>query len=442
MKGRALRWLVVVLAIAAMVLVACEDEEEAAPAEGETPTGEIGSVNVLGIWGAEELTSFEAMVAPWEDDTGGSVDFTGTRNITADLTLRVEGGNPPDVAIPAEIGLFQEFARDGKLTPLSECPGLEDKIKAEYPEGFIDLGTVDGVLYGFFMKADSKGTIWYNPNEFADMGWEPLTADSSFDDLVSLSDAILAEGMAPWSMGMESAEASGWPGTDWIQQILLNEYGADVYDGLIDGSIAFTDDQVKGAWEMFGQIALGEGYVVQGGADGINATNFQDSSYPPFESPPTAAMLYLGGFAAGFIQDQFPDAVAGEDFDFFPFPGGAVTGGANIVYAFNSDSATCSLLEHLASADGQQIWVDQGGFTSVNKEVSLDAYPDAVARALAEQLTEATLFRFDLDDAIGGALQQAYFVGVTEYLANPDDLDDILAGIEASRGEEVEEEGE
>lgn len=438
MKGRALRWLVVVLAISAMVLIACEDEEEAAPAEGETPTGEIGSVNVLGIWGAEELTSFEAMVAPWEDDTGGSVDFTGTRNITADLTLRVEGGNPPDVAIPAEIGLFQEFARDGKLTPLSECPGLEDKVKAEYPEGFIDLGTVDGVLYGFFMKADSKGTIWYNPKEFADMGWEPLTADSSFDDFVSLSDAILAEGMAPWSIGMESAESSGWPGTDWIQQILLNEYGTDVYDGMIDGSIALSDDQMKGAWEMFGQIALADGYVTQGGADGINATNFQDSSYPPFESPPTAAMVYLGGFASGFIQDQFPDAVPGEDFDFFPFPGGAVTGGANIVYAFNSDPTTCSFLEYLASADGQRIWVDEGGFTSLNKNVSLDAYPDAVARALAEQLTEAEVFRFDLDDAIGGALQQAYFVGVTEYLANPDDLDDILADIEASRGEEGE----
>jgi alpha-glucoside transport system substrate-binding protein len=144
-------------------------------------------------------------------------------------------------------------------------------------------------------------------------------------------------------------------------------------------------------------------------------------------------MNYLGGFASGFITDQFPEAVPEEDFDFFPFPGGAVTGGANIVYAFNDDDATCSFLEHLASAEAQQIWVGLGGFTSVNTGVSLDAYPDPIARAQAEQLTQAEVFRFDLDDAIGGGLQTAFFTGVTDYLADPDSLDAILEGIEAAR---------
>jgi len=414
-----------ITAFAGLAFVACGGGEE----EG----AQIGSVDVLGIWGDEEAVSFEAMVAPWETDTGGTMDFTGTRDITTLLTTRVEGGNPPDVAIPAEVGRFLEFAQEGKLTPLSACDGLEEAVKANYPQGFIDLGTVDGTLYAFFMKADTKGTIWYNPKFFADNGYEPLTADSSWDDLIALSDQILADGTPPWSIGVESAEASGWPGTDWIQQILLNEAGGDVYDGIIDGSIPFTDSRMKDAWEKFGEVALTDGYTVQGGAVGINATNFVDSSYPPFETPPTAAMVYLGGFASGFIADQFPDAVAGEDFDFFPFPGGAVTGGANIVYAFNADDTTCSFLNHLASAEAQRIWVDRGGFTSVNSQVSLDSYPDPVARAQAEQLATAEVFRFDLDDAIGGALQLAEFAGVTEYLTSPEDLDSILSGIEAAR---------
>ena len=414
-----------ITAFAGIAFVACGDDEEEGP--------QIGTVDVLGIWGDEELVSFEAMVDPWELDKGGSMEFTGTRDITTVLTTRVEGGNPPDVAIPAEVGRFLQFAGEGKLTPLSDCSGLEDTVRANYPEGFIDLGTVDGVLYGFFMKADTKGTIWYNPKFFADNGYEPLTVDSTFDDLIALSDQILADGTPPWSIGVESAEASGWPGTDLIQQILLNEAGGAVYDGVIDGSIPFTDSQVKDAWEKFGEIALTEGYTVQEGAEGINATNFIDSTYPPFESPPEAAMVYLGGFASGFIADQFPDAVAGEDFDFFPFPGGGVTGGANIVYAFNDDATTCSFLNYLASAEAQRVWVDGGGFTSVNSQVSLDSYPNVVARAQAEQLAGAELFRFDLDDAIGGALQLAEFAGVTEYLTSPDDLDSILSGIEASR---------
>ncbi len=434
--------------LAGAALIGCGDDDDddaatatqvaatatAAPATpvAGTPAPSLGTADVLGLWGEEELTSFEAMVAPWKDATGGSMDFTGTRDITAILTTRVEGNNPPDIAIPAEVGLFRQFVAEGKVVPLSAC-GLDADVSANYPQGFIDLGSVDGTLYGFFMKADTKGTIWYNPKLFEANGWDPLTESSDFDDLVALTDQIRESGTAPWSIGVESGGASGWPGTDWIQQILLNVAGAAVYDGVIDGSVPFTDERVKDAWEKFGQMALTAGNTAQGGATGINATGFIEATYPPFEEEPGAAMVYLGGFASGFITDQFPDAVPGEDFDFFPFPGGGVTGGANIVYAFNDDETTCSLMQHLASAAGQSVWVGRGGFTSVNGQVDISAYPDPIAQAQARQLSEAKVFRFDLDDAIGGELQAAFFVGVTEYLANPGDLDDILANIEAVR---------
>jgi alpha-glucoside transport system substrate-binding protein len=404
----------------------------ATPTATASPVAALRDVNVLGIWGGGELESWEAMIAPWTERTGGRMKFVGTRDVTALLTTRIAAGDPPDVATPAEVGLFRQFARDGELVPLSQL-GIEEMVRARYPQGFIDLGTVDGELYGFFMKADTKGTVWYNPKLFAANGWEPLTAISTFADLTALSQQIADSGLAPWSVGVESGGASGWPGTDWIQQILLNQQGGAVYDGVIDGSIPFSDPRVKDAWEKFGEIALTSGWTVQEGATGVNATGFIESTYPPFEDPPGAAMVYLGGFAAGFIAEQFPDAVAGEDYDFFPFPGGGVTGGANIVYAFNAEPTTASFMEYVASGDAQRVWVDRGGFTSVNQDVALDAYPDLVSRKLAEQLTQTELFRFDLDDAIGGATQQAFFAGVTEYLANPEDLDDILAQIEAAR---------
>ena len=441
-KNRLLIAIGILMAVLAVGAVACGDDDDDDD-DGVTNGGESldgASVDVLGIWGDDELTSFEALVAPWATATGGEMAFVGDREITAILNTRIEGGNPPDVALPAEVGLFQTFAREGLLTPLSSCSGLEDVVRDNYPQGFIDLGTVDGTLYGFFMKADTKATIWYNPGFFSENGYEPLTADASFDDLTGLSDDILADGVvAPWSNGQFANGGTGFPGTDTIQQILLNEAGGDVYDGVIDGSVPFTDAAMVDAWSKFGELALTEGYVDQGGAEGINATPFADATFPPFEDTPTAAMNHLGGFGSGFIAEQFPEAVAGDDYDFFPWPGGAVTGGAAIAYAFNDDAATCSLMSHLASAEAQQVWVDRGGFTSVNRQVSLDSYPDPVSRAQAEQLTLAETFRFDLDDAIGGALQSAFFQGIQEYLADPDSLDSILEGIEAAREEEAEE---
>jgi len=416
--------------VVALILPACGDDEE-----GPTPTGtpvDIGSVEVMGVWGGgDEQEKFEAMVAPWEAETGGSMAYTGTRDLIAILTTRVVAGNPPDVAILPNPGQMVELVQDGELVALNSFLDMS-AIGAQYAQGWIDLGTVDGQLYGIFMKADSKGTVWYNPKEFAANGWDVPT---TWDEMIALSDQIVAEGKNPWSVAIESAEASGWPATDWIGEILLHESGGDVYDQWVDHEIPWTDSRIKSAWEKFGQIVLTPDYV-PGGAIAALATNFIDGSYLPFQDPPKAAMFYLGAFTQGFIGDQFPDLVAGEDYAFFPFPtidplyAGAVTGAANVVVVFNDNPSIRSYMEYLASPEAQQIWVELGGFTAVNNEVSLDAYPNALARLTAEQLTGATIFRFDADDNMPSAVQKSFWEGTLEYLQNPGQLDSILADIE------------
>ncbi len=437
--GKSLRLLWILFALiaaAALVFAACDDDDDE---DGDGVTGDISgvSVDVVGIWGdvPEELQSFEAMLAPWEADTGASVDFLGQRGPGPLVVTRVEAGDPPDVFIPPEVGFFQQFAREGELVPLSECPGLDEAVRANYSQGFIDLGTVDGTLYGFFMKADGKATIWYDPKFFDENGFVPLTADSTFDDLLALSQEIEDAGFTPWSIGVEGGADTGWPGTDWVQAILLNNVtgGVEANDGLLDGSVPFTDPAVKEAWEKFGEIALTEGWVSQGDGEAINATAFADAILPPFSDPPTAAMHHQASFAASIIVEGFPDAVAGEDFDFFPWPGGAAIGGGNLVMAFNSDDATCSLMSWLASAESHEIWAARGGYLSPNAAVSPDAYTSVIDAAQAARLAEATAFRFDLDDFFGGALQTTFWAGVTKFLADPTTLDSVLADIEAAR---------
>jgi alpha-glucoside transport system substrate-binding protein len=432
-----------------MFAVACGDDEgdggdtTATPGDGspvEDLTGE--TVDALGIWGEEELADFEAMVQPWKDETGAEVDFIGTRDINAILSTRLAAGDPPDVALPASLGIFHDLARDGVLTPLSECPGLESKIRAEYSEQVVELGTVDGELYGVFMKAGNKGTIWYNVPFFADNDYQPLTADSTFQDLLDLTEQIAAEKEAgehdvfPWSDAEEAGGGSGFPGSDWIQQIVLGESGTEVYDQWITNEIPYNDPQIKAAWEMFGQILLEPRYVL-GGAERALATKFSEGSLPLFTTPPQAAMHYLGSFNSGFITDPtlgFPEGLEpGTDFDFMPFPGGGATGDANIMMLSNADPATCSFATYMAGAEAQEIWVARGGFTSLNTTVDLAQYPTDLDRRVAEQLTDpATVFRFDADDAMPsgvGGDNGAVFTGVLEYLGGGD-LDEILQGIE------------
>ncbi len=400
-----------------------------------TSAAPLGNVEVLGIWGGEELASFQAMVAPWEQATGGKLQFTGTRDVTAILTTRIQGGNPPDVAILPNPGYMAELAKAGSLKALNTFLDMT-KLNQDYAKGWVDLGTVNGNLYSLFMKASDKGTVWYNPKVFSTNGW---TVPTTWDQMIALSDKIVADKKvpaAPWSIAVESGAASGWPATDWMAEILLRKYGGGVYDQLVNHTIAWTDPKVKDMWQLFGAVALTPGYV-PGGATAILATNFQNGTYLPFQTPPKVAMDYLGDFTAGFISTQFPSLVAGQDYSFFPFPtidpqyAGGVTGGADLVAALKDTPTVRSFVQYLSTAQAQDIWVKRGGFTSVNKSVSLADYPDALTRAAAQQLTGATLFRFGAGDSMPSAVQTAWWQGVLSYLQDSTKLDSILANIES-----------
>ena len=202
-RSRIFPFLLVVLVGLALAFAACSDDDDddgeptdtpAATGDNGTPTDapDIGAVSVLGQWGGAELETFESVVAPWQADTGGDMKFTGTRDIISLLTLNVEGGSPPDIAIPSEIGLFQKFARAGDLVPLSAC-GIEEEVRANFPQAFLDLGTVDGELYGFFFKADGKATVnVVHQDRLQPVRSRPAAGASAFDsDRPRRSDAVV-----------------------------------------------------------------------------------------------------------------------------------------------------------------------------------------------------------------------------------------------------------
>jgi alpha-glucoside transport system substrate-binding protein len=398
--------------------------------EAEDISGE--TVNVLGLWGGTELEGFQSVYSGWEEDTGATLQFEGTRDLTATLRTRIGGNNPPDIAVLPNPALMTEFAQQGVLLPLDEVLDA-DQLAEDYSEAWLDMGMVDDQLYGLLVKAAAKSTVWYNPPQFEEAGFE---VPATFDDMVSLSDQIAEAGeVAPWSMGLNDGAASGWPGTDWIQEILLHESGPDVYDQWVNHEIPWTDDAVRSAWEKFGQFLHGEGYL-PGGAQFAVSTSPSDASFLPFEDPPRAYMYFLGGFTEGFIASQFPDLEASTDYNFFQFPTinseyeGAVTGSGDIVVMFNDTPAARSFMNYMADGANWAPWAEQGGFTTPSSALDASAYPSDLIAGTAEQLTEASVFRFDADDMMPAELQNAYFQAVVQYAQNPDGLDGILQSLE------------
>ena len=307
-----------------------------------------------------------------------------------------------------------------------------NQLHQEYAQTWLDYVSYKGHLYGILPKANSKGTVWYNPKQAQAVG---ATIPQTWNDLIALSDKIASAGKYPWSMGVSSGAASGWPACDWIDQIYLSMNGADMTNQWIAHKIPWTHSSVKQAFQYFGQIVNGKHYI-NGAPTSILATGFQDASYLPYDTPPKAYMYYLGDFTVGFITAQFPSLQAGTDYNFFPFPtinptyAGAVTGGADVLFAMKDNDAVRAYMEFLSTAEAQTIWIKQGGASSVNKLVNLADYPNDVQRNAAKQLSQATIFVSSPDDQMPTAMETAFWMASLTYIQHPDQLDSILSSLE------------
>lgn len=397
------------------------------------PVQAQGSVTVMGVWTGGEADAFQKMVAPFEEETGIKVEFTGTRDLPAILTTRVEAGNPPDVSAMPNPGQMVEFAKEGRLVPLATFMDRETLLD-NYSNAWLDLGSYDGQLYSIFISADLKSMVWYSPKAFAAAGYE---VPGTWDELMALSDQMVADGNTPWAIGLESGAASGWPGTDWIEDIMLRVASPETYDAWVNHEIAWTNEAVTEAFELFGKIARSNEYVY-GGPNAVLTIPFGDSADALFTDPPNAYMHRQATFIKGFILEHFPDLVPGEDFDFFPFPaikeefGTPALGAADMLAMFNDTPEARAFMEYIASAQAQEIWVGELGKLAPNQNVDPSVYPDDVTRKAADFLGTASVFRFDGSDLMPAAVGSgSFWTGILDYVSG-ENLTNVLMQIEAS----------
>ncbi|HYN64522.1 MAG TPA: ABC transporter substrate-binding protein [Candidatus Limnocylindrales bacterium] len=224
----------------------------AATAPPADDTGLGGEINILAVWADAEQDSFMAVIQPWVDKTGVKVSYESTRDINATLTTRLEGGNPPDVAGLPGPGAMATFARSGDVLSLENVIDTA-AMAEEWNEGLIADGSVDGHPVGIFIKVSPKGFIWYNPKRFTENEYEVPTDSAGLDALV---EQIKADGSTPWGIALGSpAGSEGWPGTDWIEDLVIRQSGPEVYDAWWQGTQKWTSPEIKAAFEAFGKWA-------------------------------------------------------------------------------------------------------------------------------------------------------------------------------------------
>ena len=414
-----------VLALSAVAAGCGGDDDEGAVGTETEAAGVSGSINVLAVWTGAEGEAFQAVLDGFtEQNPDVSVSYQGAQDPGQVLSTAVEGGNPPDIAALPSPGLMRDFADRGALQPIDFA---QDAIAENYAESWLDLGTVDGTLYGVFFKGANKSTVWYNVQAFEDANVEP---PEDWEGFLENATTLNASGVPAYSVGA----SDGWTLTDWFENVYLRTAGPEMYDQLTNHEIPWTDQSVKDALTELAKV-FGDTDNIAGGTSGALQTDFPTSVTQVYADPPKAAQVYEGDFVAGVISAE-TQAQPQTDFNVYDFPSIAgsspsVVGGGDVVVMFKDSPAAQALISYLATPEAAEIWAAQGGFSSPNQNVDESVYPDDITRATATALAQAETFRFDLSDLtpseFGG---DAMFSILQDWFRNPDDVDGAAAKLE------------
>ncbi|HUY52229.1 MAG TPA: ABC transporter substrate-binding protein [Streptosporangiaceae bacterium] len=427
--------------LAAFGLVGC-----GRPASGGTV------VTVLGSWTGDEESGFLAMLHGFEKRYGIQVDYTGTRDADAVLASDLKDGNPPDLAVLATPGELDQDAAAGALVPIDGALNLTT-MATQYGPGWLKLMQATGPsgarhYYAIIVKAALKSVIWYDPRRFPARDLRLLRSpDLTWSQLTGLATSLRAAGTSPWCMGLEDSSSSGWPGTDWIEDIMLHQSGPQAYDRWVAGTLPWTSAPVVRAWQTFGQVARTPG-LVHGGTESELVTNYGQAGQPMFASPAGCYLDHEGSFITAFYtQDTLGPAGSGlhprpqRDFDFIPFPSltsagrGSEEVAGDLLGMFRATPAARKLIGYLTTPAAQEAWISRpgSGAISVNRLVPLSDYPDPVSRGLARNLTNAVNVRFDASDSMPQVMENAFNNAVLQYLDSPGQLNVILRGLDQVR---------
>lgn len=394
--------------------------EEFSKAHGDLKGKDL---TIFGPWRGDDQILFESVLAYFSEATGANVKYSSSENYEQQIVIDTQAGSPPDVAILPQPGLLADLASKGFLVPLGD--DVSSWVKENYGAGqsWVDLGTYKGkdgasAYFAFPYKADVKSLVWYVPENFEEAGYEIPT---TMEELLALSDKIVADGGTPWCIGLGSGGATGWPATDWVEDLMLRQQSPEVYAKWVSNEVKFNDPAVVGAIEEFGKFARNEKYV-DGGVAAVASTDFRDSPKGLFGVPPRCYMHHQ----ASFIPSFFPEGTkVGEDADFFYMPtyaskpelGKPVLGAGTLVTITKDTPVARAFLEFLRTPIAHEVWMGQSSFLTPYKGVNTDAYANEQMKKQGEMLVTATTFGFDASDLMPGKIGAgAFWTGMVDFV--------------------------
>lgn len=398
------------------------------------------TVSVYTTITGDEATAQEASYEKYEECTGSDIQYEASDEFEAQIAVRIQSGAAPDIAYIPQPGLLARLVNDFPDAIKPAAPEVEAMVDEFFTEEWKSYGTVDGTFYGSPLGANAKSFVWYSPSMFAEAGYEVPT---TWDDLIALSDEIAATGAKPWCAGIASGDATGWPATDFLEDVVLRTAGPDVYDQWVAHEIPFDDPQIVEALDTAGSILKNPDYVNGGLGDvtSIATTDWDAGGFPILDGE--CWMHRAANFYGVNWQQVRDDVTIGEDGDVYAFylPGATaedkpLLGGGEFTVAFDDRPEVNAFHAFVAS----DVWanakaeVSNAGWVSANSGLDASKLQSPIDQLSNELLaSDEYTFRFDASDLMPGPVGAgSFWTEMVNWIANDKSSADALASIEQS----------
>lgn len=395
------------------------------------------TIEIMFGFGGDQTQGFKDSLEPFAKANGLTIKYTQSDSFDTLIRTRQQGNNLPDIALFPQPGLLKDIQKraQGKMVELDSILDM-GKIKGSMVPGIADAAVISGKTYGVPVSMNIKSLVFYPKKAFEAKGYK---APQTLEELTALTQKIKADGTAPWCVGYNSGGATGWVGTDWIEELVLKQLGPDKYDQWVNHELKFNSPEIKGVFQTFEQLVLADGQTF-GGRKSIISTTFQKAANPMFDNPPKCMLHHQGNFVTqkGF----FPDAIwkdIAANVGAFPFPKDkfdTVLGGGDLAAAFNKDANVIKVMKEMTeNSKFGEVWAGPGdrGFISPHKDFDVSKYGNELTRGIAETAYKASGIRFDGSDAMPGTVGAgSFWKGMVAFTAGQQSVDEVLKTIDDS----------
>lgn len=404
------------------------------------------TVTVSGWWHLSDEYRFDEAVAPFEHVTGIDVKYESSarfaREMPEQVMDRAGDGNLPDVlAIDGDDSRQFFFLRDlienGLIYDVAEMAGM-DYLREHYDEKMIKLTKIDDTYAGLLYMAEPTGLVWYNGPVFQEENYQ---LPETWEEMLTLTEQIAADGYTPWSIGIEASGVTGWVVIDWIDNIMLRIHPPEIYDRWVSGDLNFDSPEVRKAFDYLKEIWFNEEFIGHS-RQTLGAIPYRDAAKAIKMDDPVKLMHRQRLFTREYLEEQ--DTVI----QMYPLPpvhaeqeGRPVNVTGTVLTAMDDRPEVRAFLRYMGTGLSTKGWLvmsDKGqlfravsnGVVSPHKDTPLDWYTTPYEKTCAQVLQDATVLRRPALLRFPWSAQKVMQRQLTHYVMNNISLTEALQTID------------